>query len=697
MSTSSAAKLVFLTFAALVGGCGGGGGGGGGGAGGSASSSSSSSSSSDVDRNAVVEAASIASRASSDIDTTTAPVAGDVMVNGAVSNAEYQAMAQKMGTDAAIAYRYGPSPAEYGTATLSGLPTYGKRPSQPMNMVSIQNPNGRGNRGCGWTTWCGNWQVGGPLDYEPGDYSSSILNFGYIADATPDASFYKKSYAPGLGSVQAIGMAHNTMSVEPEPSWTRNDGVANDGGALDASIVSYLKSFPLEKPVALGKCYGRGGWCTSTLAVYADGRIVSVGSNTASTMMSTQLPSGKVPTAITITNSGEFALVTVWDTAAMRGQVAVLALGDGCQNCTMANESQWSGNWGNWKRSYPGLPGLGNYNFIKLIGFVDLPESMRAPTEISASTGLANNDYQLVRRYFDTDLDNSSVRARYFSGDLANAYARTGVAVVISKSEKRAAFVDLRPLLAYYKQQYFGQSQSGFNSMIANRGTQPSQWPYTFDVAPSQKPSVIKVMDLDNRPTAVKVSLAAPFRAFIATQEGKLRVYDLGSGYLNQTAGGSPSDIVERFSVAVGRNPTGLAYAKEKAAPPKEIYPNSVEREMIVTSRGDRKIQWVRFDANINAGSVARTLQESRMVDPISTEDTDNHGSESYVLSVADYGGKGIHNFLYGPMVWHTSPASSACSVAKGGCKLLNNAPFEYGGTFKVPGKPFHAMGANIN
>ncbi len=253
----------------------------------------------------------------------------------------------------------------------------------------------------------------------------------------------------------------------------------------------------------------------------------------------------------------------------------------------MASESQWSGNWGNWKRSYPGLPGLSNYSFIKLIGFVDLPDSMRAPTEISVSTGLASNDYQLVRRYFDTDLDNSSVRARYFNGDLSNAYARTGMAVVISKSEKRAAFVDLRPLLAYYKQQYFGQSQSGFNGMIANRGTQPSQWPYTFDVAPSQKPSVVKVMDLDNRPTAVKVALAAPFRAFIATQEGKLRVFDLGSGYLNQQAGGTPSDIVERFSVTVGRNPTGLAYAKEKAAPPKEIYPNSVEREMIVTSRGD--------------------------------------------------------------------------------------------------------------
>ena len=300
-----------------------------------------------------------------------------------------------------------------------------------------------------------------------------------------------------------------------------------------------------------------------------------------------------------------------------------------------------------------------------------------------------------------TDLDNNGIRNRFQQGDLSNAYARAGVAVVISKSEKRAAFVDLRPLFAYYKQQYFGQSQSGFNSMIANRGDGASQWPYTFDVAPSQKPSVIKVVDLANRPTAVKVSLTAPFRAFVATQEGKLRVFDLGTGYLNQAGGGTPSDISERFSVDVGRNPTAISYVKEHgvnaASAMKDIYPNGYEKELIVTSRGDRKLQWVRFDAGLTNGSVARTLQESRMIDPISTEDADNHGTESYLVSVADYAGKGIHNFLYGPIYWHTYDASKACSTAKGGCKLLNNAPFEYGGTFKLPGKPFHAMGANIN
>jgi hypothetical protein len=629
------------------------------------------------------------------------PLPGDVMVNGSVSNAEYQAMARKMGTEEAIAYRYGPSSAEYGTATQSGLPTYGKRASQSLGMVSRQNPNGRGDRGCGWQGYCGTWQVGGPVEYEGGDYSSSILNFGYIPDAAPDASFFQKSYAPGVGSVQTLAVAHNTTSVEPEPSWTTYGGVSDDGGAIDPNIGKYKQMFTVEKPVALGKCYGRNTWCTNTLAVFADGRIVGVGSNTAHNMVNTKLAAGKVPTGITITNSGEFALVTVWDTAAMRGQVAVIALGDACQGCLRSDEGRWESNWGNWKRSYPGLPGLGNYNYAKVIGYVDLPDTLKAPTEISASTGLSHWDYQTVRSFWSTDLDDSNVRNRYNSGDLSNAYARTGMAVVVSKSEKRAAFIDLRPLFAYYKQQYFAQSQSGFNAMIANRGEGASQWPYTFDSAPAQKPTVVKVVDLANRPTAVKVSLEAPHRAFIATQEGKLRVFDLGGGYLNQNSGGSSSDIAEKFSVDVGRNPTAISYIKEHGwghdTAVHDIYPNEPKRELIVTSRGDRKLQWVRFDTGFNNASVARTLQESRVIDPISTEDTDNHGTESYIVSIADYAGKSIHNFLYGPIVWHTYASSKACSEAKGGCKMLDNAPFEYGGAYKVPGKPFHAMGANIN
>ena len=40
-------------------------------------------------------------------------------------------------------------------------------------------------------------------------------------------------------------------------------------------------------------------------------------------------------------------------------------------------------------------------------------------------------------------------------------------------------------------------------------------------------------------------------------------------------------------------------------------------------------------------------------MDPISAEDTDNHSTESYVLSVADYGGRALRNYRYGPVIMH--------------------------------------------
>ena len=52
-----------------------------------------------------------------------------------------------------------------------------------------------------------------------------------------------------------------------------------------------------------------------------------------------KLPANKVPTAIAMTTQSEFALVTVWDTDARKGQVAVIALAGLCDGCipTMPN------------------------------------------------------------------------------------------------------------------------------------------------------------------------------------------------------------------------------------------------------------------------------------------------------------------------------------------------------------------------
>jgi hypothetical protein len=456
------------------------------------------------------------------------------------------------------------------------------------------------------------------------------------------------------------------------------------------------------------------------MTVWKNGWITFHGSNTNHNELTGRLPAGKVPTSATITNSGEFAMITVWDTTAFKAQIAVIALADGCQWCNPNDESGWNRNWGNARQVYHGLPGLGNYVAMKIVGYVDLPNNLKAPTEIWATTGKQQYDYNATSLFWDEPFNVESNRKRFFGTPLTNtpqgiedaqargnAIAQSGMIAVISKSEKRAAFYDMRPLLQYYRQQYFGSTQSEFNSMIANRGNGDNQWPYTFTNTPSQTPTLIKTVDLPATPTAIKLSLNAPHRAFIATQEGKLRVYNLGNRYLDQQAAtvGQPGDIVEQFTVDVGRNVTDITFPKEhgwggwfQAGPYNRNGTTEAKPEnfLVVNSRGDRKIQWIDFGTAWNTGTITQTLNDARIVDPIGIEDTNNHGTEAYAMVVADYSGRRVHSFMYGKVITHTY-SNHKCSEANRGCSLVDNAEFEYINSQALPGKPFNVKTENIN
>jgi hypothetical protein len=107
--------------------------------------------------------------------------------------------------------------------------------------------------------------------------------------------------------------------------------------------------------------------------------------------------------------------------------------------------------------------------------------------------------------------------------------------------------------------------------------------------------------------------------------------------------------VVEKGRVAIGKNPTSLAISK---IDPENRTFEPLNEQVLVASRGDRKIQWVRFAADGNSGSVVRTLQDSRIVDPIAVEDADNFANDNMVLSIADYTGKAVSNYRYGAVVF---------------------------------------------
>jgi hypothetical protein len=259
------------------------------------------------------------------------------------------------------------------------------------------------------------------------------------------------------------------------------------------------------------------------------------------------------------------------------------------------------------------------------------------------------------------------------------------VAVVISKSEKKAAFIDLKPLFTYVNSVYFGTGPTEFT----NLGQSDSQWPYTFAHRPQQTPTVISTVALDSRPTAVRTTLFGNVhRAWIATEEGSLRIYGLGDVQTGTTA----TDVVERGRVAVGKNPTSLAISK---IDPENRSIEPLNQQVLVASRGDRKIQWVRFASDGNSGSVVRTLQDSRIVDPIAVEDVDNFASDNMTLSIADYTGKAVSNYRYGSVVF---AGGGACPASTGGCPVQGTGGMnmEFGGSFTMEGRPFMLRSANV-
>jgi hypothetical protein len=276
------------------------------------------------------------------------------------------------------------------------------------------------------------------------------------------------------------------------------------------------------------------------------------------------------------------------------------------------------------------------------------------------------------------------------SGSNAGTYAKGGVAVVTSKSEQKVAFVDLKPLFSYLNGIYFSANGAQAN----NLGQADSQWPYTFTQAPAQTPTVISTISLANPPTAVKTNVfGGTPRAWVATNDGTLHIYSLG-GYApgGQAASPAPSAIAEVGQVTgIGRNPTSLATSKGE--PSGGI--DSVNQQVLVASRGDRKISWVRFSSNGNSGSIVRTLQDTRLADPIAVEDADNFANSGYVLSVTDYGGRQLSNYRYGPVIF--SDPNGACP-APNGCPVqpTGSIGIEYGGSMAVPGAPFQITSANV-
>jgi len=436
-----------------------------------------------------------------------------------------------------------------------------------------------------------------------------------------------------------------------------------DPALRSQNVLAALGKDPNRTPTAIAR--GRCAWANYGIIAFRSGLITmsGTGNNGEHPFLTVQLPPGKVPTAVAVTPGNELALVTVWDVSDLKGQMGVIALGS------------------NRDHQLTLIPSTAFFTQMKLLGFVDLP--IATPSAIAATTDTVSSDGvsgDLAKDAFD--LSKPEVRERWAKGaqgttrNVAMALPRHGYALITSRAENKAVFVDLGPFFTWLRTMYTGTQQD--YDATTKRGDAPNQWPFTFEHAPKAKPVVVHTLKVP-QPTAVATGFPsgddATFatKAMITTLDGRLIVVEVGQ---LASAAAKPGAITPLGMVAVGRNPTGLCYGA------RQVQPNN---QVVVVSRGDRRISWVRIAGS--TPTVTRTLEDLRFNDPVAVEAGDYRGGK--FVCIADFKGRKLINYL-------TSPIDSWGDKLYGGLGVKGDAAFEWAGSTNIPGYPFLISGAEV-
>lgn len=594
-------------------------------------------------------------------------VSSDRILNadGTVNWTEYTKVATGYNTDEMLQYRFGPGYSAYHKATdaIGSLPQTGTSGIDGSGDKRIiggpPNP---------WADW---FAMSGQLAYVPdnaGDPGMALANNGSVyCDASSKPVFdYRVSSAPDYS---------NPWQKPTDPAIAQTAWKTLSGGTAPSV------------PVAVA----RSRYMTSVagVAIFANGLIgvTSTGNDPNTVELGNfpaiRLPAGKVPTAIALTLNHEFALVTIWDTINRKGQMAVIALEGNPPG--VQSGSHFLG-----KISWWGQPNWPAVKAIKLLGYIDLP--VAAPTSIEATGDIS---VETGRNYGDNlnmNLADQTQRDDWY-GNRARLRrsAHSGYAVIASRAEGKAIFVDLQPLFQYYRSMYF--TTAAKYQATTNVGTADNQWPYTFSNTSEQLPKVAFTLNVP-RPTSVAAGFARGHEqpwsqwdstlnenvwddgnfsrtAYIATEAGDMRVYNVGN--LNSADLNKPTPTLTR-TVRVGNNPIAISYGSQAwFANPNNLY---------VLARGDKGLVQLRSN-----GDVVKSVTDSRMIDPVNIDITYNWrgGCGGYAsLAVLDYAGKQVHTYI---------PGRRLASDANGGGE---DPRWLFGNSTKVPGKPYFFSTAEV-
>jgi hypothetical protein len=565
--------------------------------------------------------------------------------SGAVDPAEYKVQARKWDR-ATIDCRLGPKYADLNGAKDDPRPVAWARPHQSGTGVLCKTFELQG-------TCSGNCDFG------------STSGQALYADDDPSLL--------GVYRVQTYGYERGVICESPQT------GGYLGGPHPDPGVVAFAKAAgePVRLPNGFSQTEMRE--TNAGIMIFPNGVVGATGNQTAgASYPSFRLPPSKVPTAVAVTSYNELALVTVWDTDAVKAQIAVFVL-------RADSPAAFS-------VPYFGLPNEAGFKNIQLLGYVDLPD-MKTPTAIAASGDNAATQGGYVPGFDFGSQTNpaknilTSQAARDVFGKVSNDQfvATSGYAVVASRWEGIVSFVDLKPIYQLIRSVYFGTD----DAKRAQAGN-TSVWPFNFDTDPEAKPVVVGSVKVAH-PTVLRVGNRANgnsknpvkkvVKAFVGNLAGEVRMFDMSALAKDAPRPVPPSAFPEIAKVQMGRNLTSMTL--------RGTY--TVNDTVLVTSRGDRTIEWLTVGDEPGA-FVRRTLRDQRIEDPVVVDASDR----GPVVTVGDFTGKKLLTFRVGKTEGNGSKPPANYGCGEGGVDA-ECEKFEFAGELAMPGAVYFLGTTNVN
>jgi hypothetical protein len=516
------------------------------------------------------------------------------------------------------------------------------------------------------------------LGEEPGpdsDYWSDSGQVGYVPDDPTND--------PGLDRIQTFAYYNKVFATSPRLDHA--SGRPHPDQQTRESYYVKLNGGPLSQPVAMVRGYGMQQ--NEQLVIYRDGLFAVAGTQTSRAGSERpypgfKFPANKIPRAIAITTSNEFALVTIWDTERHQGQLAVVAL-----------EGKYL-KFHTWP--YMAFPNQGSFSEFKLLGYVDLP--MTSPNSVAAaSNGLWGGPSSTGNRVLSKiNLADDADRKLVYDGSWQSIVAKGGYAIVASTDDDKVAILDLTPLFSYMRDSYLKSGES-FQRAIGSRGPNPSDFPQTFDVMPAITPKIVWQASLP-KPTAVLAGMkigrwsADRYKAYVATRDGKVHIIDTSS-LMSRAAREAKGELKEIGSFEVGSNPVALTFARygDSGLPllPNDAKgvqrgPDPLNNLFYVACRGERDVAAVVTWQG--QGKVYRRIRDSRMGDPVAV----SVAVRGNIVTVADFLGKKLLSFRIGTLK-DARNKKVYPPLGEG------SEQYEFTGELPLAGSPFLVNSTNVN